>query len=121
MHWFNKSIQIFFSETDGCYEIMIFLAHLFMNEVKCFVERVEKAINVAKEKRFEMVGSLRNVQREYAIVFEASEEGEYIEPDKLLESVFEKQSIHILLQVITYWVNEEEYHIDFSLWKNNSI
>ena len=56
---------------------------------------------------------MRNIQREYATVFDASEEGEYIEPDKLFESVFEKQSIHILLQVITNGVNEEDYHIDF--------
>ena len=34
---------------------------------------------------------------------------------------FEKQNIQILLQVITYWINEEEYHIDFSLWKGNGI
>ena len=42
-------------------------------------------------------------------------------PDKLLKILFEKQNIQILLQVITYWINEEEYHIDFSLWKGNGI
>ena len=111
----------FLSETDGCYEVMIFLAHLFRDEVKCFVERVEKAVTIAKQKSFELAGTLRNTQREYAIVFEATENGEHIEPDKLLKILFEKQNIQILLQVITYWINEEEYHIDFSLWKGNGI
>lgn len=90
-------------------------------EVKCFVERVEKAVTIAKQKSFELAGTLRNTQREYAIVFEATENGEHIEPDKLLKILFEKQNIQILLQVITYWINEEEYHIDFSLWKGNGI
>ncbi len=111
----------FLSETDGCYEIMIFLAHLFRDEVKCFVKRVEKAVTIAKQKSFELAGTLLNTQREYAIVFEATENGEHIEPDKLLKILFEKQNIQILLQVITYWISEEEYHIDFSLWKGNGI
>lgn len=100
---------------------MIFLAHLFRDEVKCFVKRVEKAVTIAKQKSFELAGTLRNTQREYAIVFEATENGEHIEPDKLLKILFEKQNIQILLQVITYWISEEEYHIDFSLWKGNGI
>lgn len=111
----------FLSETDGCYEIMLFLAHLFRKEVKGFGERVEKSVIAAKQKSFEVVGTLCNTQREYAIVFEATEKGEYIEPDKLLAIIREKRNVHILLQVIAYWINEEEYRIDFSLQKDNSI
>ena len=30
------------SEPDGCYEVVKFLAHLFRDEIRCFVENVEK-------------------------------------------------------------------------------
>lgn len=106
------------SETDGCYEIVKFLAHLYRNEIKLFAERVEKSIIAAKEKKFKLTGTLRNAKSEYAIVFTATEQGEYIPTEKLLPVVFEKQEINRLLQVITYWVSNEEYRIDFLFWKS---
>ena len=110
----HKEIQ---SEINGCYEVIKFLAHLFRDEIKCFVERTEKALLIAKNKKFNLVGTLRNVQKEYAIVFTATEQGEQIPSEKLLPVVFEKQKVHTLLQVITYWVNDNEYRIDFVLWQ----
>lgn len=53
-------------------------------------------------------------KKEYAIVFTATEQ---IPSEKLLPVVFEKQKVHTLLQVITYWVNDNEYMIDFVLWQ----
>ena len=105
------------SEINGCYEVIKFLAHLFRDEIKCFVERTEKALLIAKTKKFNLVGTLRNVQKEYTIVFTATEQGEQIPSEKLLPVVFEKQKVHTLLQVITYWVNDNEYMIDFVLWQ----
>lgn len=32
------------SEINGCYEVIKFLSHLFRDEIKCFVERTEKAV-----------------------------------------------------------------------------
>lgn len=110
----HKEIE---SEINGCYEVIKFLAHLFRDEIKCFVERTEKALLIAKTKKFNLVGTLRNVQKEYAIVFTATEQGEQIPSEKLLPVVFEKQKVHTLLQVITYWVNDNEYMIDFVLWQ----
>ena len=78
------------SELNGCYEVVKLLAHLFRDEIKCFVERVEKALLIAKSKRFEIVGTLRNVKKEYAIVFTATEQGEQIPSEKLLSVVFDK-------------------------------
>lgn len=52
--------------------------------------------------------------RRDAIVFTATEQ---IPSEKLLPVVFEKQKVHTLLQVITYWVNDNEYMIDFVLWQ----
>lgn len=34
----HKEIE---SEINGCYEVIKFLAHLFCDEIKCFVERTE--------------------------------------------------------------------------------
>ena len=96
-----------------------FLAHLFRDEIRCFVERVEKAFVIAKRKRFELVGTLRNSQKEYAMVFTATEQGEQIPSEKLLSGVFEKQKVHTLLQIITYWIDDDEYRIDFVLWQDN--
>lgn len=104
------------SELNGCYEVVKLLAHLFRDEIKCFVERVEKALLITKSKRFEIVGTLRNVKKEYAIVFTATEQGEQIPSEKLLSVVFDKQKVNTLLQVITYWINDDEYRIDFVLW-----
>lgn len=105
------------SEINGCYEVIKFLAHLFRDEIKCFVERTEKALLIAKTKKFNLVGTLRNVQKEYAIVFTATEQGEQVPSEELLPVVFEKQKVHTLLQVITYWFNDNEYMIDFVLWQ----
>lgn len=107
------------SEPDGCYEVVRFMAHLFRDEIKCFAERVEKALVIAKEKRFELVGTLRNAKSEHAIVFTATEQGERIPFKKLMPVIFEKQSVHTLLQVVIYWLNDDEYRIDFSLWQDN--
>ena len=48
---------------------------------------------MAKTKKFNLVGTLRNVQKEYAIVFIATEQGEQIPFEKLLPVVFEKQNL----------------------------
>lgn len=107
------------SEPAGCYEVVKFLAHLFRDEIRCFVERVKKALGIAKKKRFELVGTLRNSQKEYAMIFTATEQGEQIPSEKLLPVVFEKQKVRTLLQIITYWIDDDEYRIDFVLWQDN--
>ena len=61
------------SEVNGCYEVVKFLAHLYRDEIKCFSERVEKALVIAKGKKFELVGTLRNSKSEYAIIFTSTE------------------------------------------------
>ena len=39
---------------------------------------------------------------------------------KILPIVFEKQKVNRLLQVITYWLDDNEYRIDFLLWQNDN-
>lgn len=122
---FNEYVSVLYehteevSEENGCYEVVKFLAHLYREEIKHFSERVEKALAVAKEKKFKIAGTLRNAKQEYAIFFTATEQGESIPTEKLLPIALEKQNIHTLLQVIIYWLNDEEYRIDFLLWKDD--
>ena len=63
---------------------------------------------------------MRNSISEYAIIFTATEQGEYVPSEKLLPIVFEKQKVNRLLQVITYWRDDNEYRIDFWLWQNDN-
>ena len=107
------------SEANASYEIVKFLAHLFRDEIKCFTERVEKALIVSKQKKFEIVGTLRNSQSNYAVVFLATEQREVLTSEKLLQVIFEKQVVHRLLQVIVYWISDKQYKIDFVYWQGN--
>lgn len=103
------------SEENGCYEIMKFLSHLFLDEIKYFVERIDKSLIMAQKKKYGVVGTLRNTLSEYAIVFVASKNGEMISMEKLSYVALTKQSVKTILQVIIYWISEEEYRIDFAL------
>lgn len=85
------------------------------------MERIEKALFITKTKKFKLVGTLRNEQKEYAIVFTATDQGEQIPSEKLLSVVFEKQKVHTLLQVITYWVNDNKYMIDVKIFQNITV
>jgi hypothetical protein len=109
------------SEQNACYEIVKFLAHLFRDEIICFAKRVEKALGVAKLKKFEIIGTLRSSIRKYAVVFLSTEQGEILSSENLLQVVFKKQEVHSLLQVITYWLNDNEYRIDFVYWQDNNM
>jgi len=107
------------SEDGASYAIVLFLAHLHLDEIKCFVERIQKSLNEAKNKNYSIVGSLRNTLRNYGIVFTATEQGGMIPTDILLDEVFKTQSVKKLLQVAMSWVNEEQYRIDFLYWLKN--
>ena len=54
------------------------------------------------------------------MVFTATEQGEQISIEKLLSVIFEKQNVYTLLQIITYWMDDNEYRIDFVLCQDNS-
>jgi hypothetical protein len=109
------------SEPNACYEIVKFLAHLFRDEIMCFTERVEKALDAAKRKNFGIVGTLRNSIRKYVVFFESTEQGEALSSEKLLQIVSEKQEVHSLLQVIMYWLDDNQYRIDFIYWQDNNM
>ena len=95
---------------------------IFFYEKSCkVVERIEKALFITKTKKFKLVGTLRNEQKEYAIVFTATDQGEQIPSENLLSVVFEKQKVHTLLQVITYWVNDNKYMIDVKIFQNITV
>lgn len=107
------------SSMDACYEIVNFLAHLYRDEIKGFVERVKKAIEGPHQN--EIVGSLRNVENEYVIVFISSNQGEVIPTKKLLHIVSKNQKVKKLLKVIVYPINKNEYKIDFHYYNDNTV
>ncbi|MBR1599223.1 MAG: hypothetical protein IJ661_10005 [Lachnospiraceae bacterium] len=111
----------FSSEENSSYPIVVFLAHLRLEEIRCFVERVRKGLETSKNKDFSLVGTMRNTIRNYCIVFTATEQGEMIPFEKLIETIYETQSVTELLQVATSWVNSTEYRIDFMYWSKMNI
>lgn len=105
------------SEESANVEIIKLLAHFYHNEIRQFVDKIELAVRCAKDNDFGIKGSLRNVERKSMTAFIASKSGEYYDPKKLFDYSNEGGEITILLQVIMYWVNVDEFRIDFSLYK----
>jgi hypothetical protein len=73
------------------------------------------------EKNLGIVGTLRNSIRKYVVFFESTEQGEALSSEKLLQIVSEKQEVHSLLQVIMYWLDDNQYRIDFIYWQDNNM
>ncbi|MBR1692445.1 MAG: hypothetical protein IJ711_06665 [Lachnospiraceae bacterium] len=111
----------FSSEENSSYPIVVFLAHFGLEEIRCFVERVRKGLETSKKKEFSIVGTMRNTIRNYGIVFTATEQGEMIASEKLIETIYETQPVTELLQVATSWVNSTEYRIDFMYWSKMNM
>ena len=109
------------SEDCANVEIVKLLAKFYHTEITNFVTKVEKSLLIAKKKNENKVcGSLGNTERKSVIVFIASKEGEYFNPEYLYEIASEKCEIDTLLQVFVYWVNDMEFGIDFWLYKEVS-
>lgn len=106
------------SNSIACYEIVNFLAHLYRDEIKGFVERVKKAIEGVHQNG--IVGSLENVKNEYVMIFISSNQGEAIPIKKLLPIVSKNQKVKKLLQVIVYHINKNEYKIYFYYYNENA-
>mgnify|MGYP007069951852 CR=1 FL=1 len=123
---FNQYIYVlhehidFSSEENSNYYIVVFLAHFGLEEIRYFVERVRKGLEMSKKKEFSVVGTMRNTIRNYGIVFTATEQGEMVPAEKLIEMVRETQPVTELLQVAMSWINNTEYRIDFMYWSKGT-
>ena len=84
-----------------------------------FVERLEKAIDKSRRKEFEVIGNLRNVLRNYIVLFLSSQYDVCIPNEIIKEMVPVGTEIDTILQIVVYWVNDEEYRIDFHHYEYN--
>lgn len=95
------------------FELVKFFAHFCRVEIKPFVERLDKAISKSKRKEFAVIGNLRNVQQSYIVLFLSSQHDTCIPNELIREMVPDETEINTILQIVVYWVNDEEYRIDF--------
>lgn len=95
------------------FELIKLFAHFCRTEIKPFVERLNKAINKSKRKEYEVIGNLRNIRQNYIVLFLSSQFDTCIPNEIIKEIVPAETEINIILQIVVYWVNDEEYRIDF--------
>ena len=88
-------------------------------EIRPFVERLEKASDKSRRKEFEVIGNLRNVLRNYIVLFFSSQYDVCIPNEIIKEMVPVGTEIDTILQIVVYWVNDEEYRIDFHHYEYN--
>lgn len=106
------------SEKDSSYPLILFFAHFNRLEIKEFVERVNKSLHASHEGKYNICGSIRNVEQRYVIFFVSTHDGYALNMDLLAEIAKEKGSFDILLQVFCYWENGEEFRIDYVFQDN---
>lgn len=107
----------FHSEDSADFELVRFFAHFCREEIKVFVDKLDKAINKSKKKEFAVIGNMRNVQRKYIVLFLSSQYGVCIPNELIKKMIPVGMETDIILQIITYWTNNEEYSIDFCYYK----
>lgn len=101
------------TKENGSYTVLLFLACLDRREISQFMDRLTLTRQKARLHIKGSLGSLRRVDDEYAIVFVA---GEILDIDFLLPIVRKKAAVKRLMEVSVYWVNKDEYRIDFLFW-----
>lgn len=101
------------SEELAHHSILLFLAHFNRLEIKAFNERLQRAIIKSRNRQYGIVGSLRNEDIKYAIIFVAPKPGYIYRTEDLLKIVRQKVDVNKLLQIVVYWENSEQYRVDF--------
>lgn len=110
MHKLPEHTQ-FHSEDSADFELVRFFAHFCREEIKVFVDKLDKAINKSKKKEFAVIGNMRNVQRKYIVLFLSSQYDVCIPNELIKEMIPVGMETDIILQIIAYWTNNEEYSI----------
>lgn len=101
------------SEKHSSYPLILFFAHFNRIEIKAYVERISKTLNAAKMGQYGIIGSLRNIEQKYVIIFTSTHDGYALDMDFLDEEARNKGDFDILLQVFCYWESKEDFRIDF--------
>lgn len=99
---------------NSSYPMILFFSHFDRTEIKVFEERISWAKESAKKAEYNIVGSMRNILRKYVIFFVATHDGLSVPMDCLEELARNNGAEYDkLIQVFLYWVNDEEYRIDY--------
>lgn len=107
--------MVLMSEKNADWEIVSFLGRLDRRELVIFVNQLEDTIDLAKKKTCDLVHSMR-LENKYAVLFVS---GGMIEIDDLIQSIPKLKDVSRILEIFVYWLNKEEYRIDF-IHKSNS-
>lgn len=106
-HTVNSSTQ------NGSYEILLFFAHFYRDEIIKFWDLLEDTKLNAKKGKSELVHSLRTELGEYVIMFTTNG----LRPIEMLlpmiKRVVEPKQV---LEVDVHWFNKEEFGVDFLFW-----
>ncbi len=99
------------------YGILVFLAHMNREEMDAFWERLINTKEDNEKGKKGLLYSLRRSDNEFAIVFISG----VIRPmSEILPLVYQKGEVKRILEVAVYYVNEEEFAIDFLYWDNTN-
>lgn len=104
---------------EGTYAVLLFLAHLRRNEIILFRERIYTAWRRTSEKKYGIVGSLRN--NSFVAFFVSSKHGQAYSMKYLLELAREKCNPKLLLQIYVWWENQTNFRIDYLLMRTDNI
>lgn len=105
--------SVFESEENASYPLILFFSHFRRVEIIPFIERLKLSVEKSANKIYGIVGSLRNIIDNYAIIFVTSKYGAGVPMELLFDVAKEKGEVKKLLQIIVYWENDIEYRVDF--------
>ena len=103
------------SENNASFSVVQFLAHLDRVEIKNFWERLNKVRQYSKcHNGTRIVGSLRNTQQQYVILFVATDGNEIIDLETFSRMYPDLAGTKTWIQVIVYWDSPSVFRIDFN-------
>lgn len=103
------------SEDNASFSVIKFLAHLDRVEIKKFWERLDRARKYSKcHKEAKIVGTLRNTQQQYVILFVASDGNKILDLAAFSKMYPDFVDTKTWIQVIVYWENASVLRVDFN-------
>lgn len=103
------------SEDNASFSVIKFLAHLNRVEIKNFWERLNEARRYSKcHKENKIVGTLRNTQQQYIILFVASDGNRILDLEAFSKMYLDLADTKTWIQVIVYWENSSVFRVDFN-------
>lgn len=102
------------SVNNSSYPMILFFSHFGRDEIKAFEERISSSLDLAKKGESVIVGTLRHTLKKYVMFFVSAPDRNPW-PMEVLDAMALSKGADFdkLIQVFTYWENDEEYRIDY--------